>query len=253
MKPVLLIMICLISADGFSQQSNFPNHPSNNKLHSTNDEIQSMMVSCEQKATTPQYSIDCNFHQTSISYKQDRDEIENDLNEIFSQLNNPFTNYAEQLCNEVNAADLELIVTETKKEIHEKTKAMCNVSSNDEAEKKIKELFRIIKSADSETCVVNTGYKWTETFVYKNNSDIEGYWVSNPTPSTECGIMNISTLKPDKKFPMLWNYESQRIVTNKDGELSTGVSCSLFEDRKIILSWKSNTFESNCKRIEFSP
>ncbi len=252
MKLLLIILLSLAFNVAFSQSINFPSFPNSTQLHSTNQDIQSILITCDPTKSVADISLTCTFSQTSLVKKLDKKEIDENVNRLVSFLEKPYTKYTTEFCAEAKIADPEQLDTYIKKTINEKTKAMCNVSSEKEAKSKLMDMYKSIFISESETCVIKTSHEWDEIFVFKNNDVQNGYWVSTPTPDSECGIMNISTLKPDNEYPKFWNYESQRIITNKAGTIQ-GVSCELFEDRKTVFSWMHKTFESECKRIEFSP
>ncbi len=234
----------------FAQEMTFPNYPVTTLLHSTNDEIHGLNVECEQISSGSNFKIGCKFAQTMISAKQNKDSIDNEINEMANSAEVTFIEFANGVCSQTKSAQKNDLSNDELK-VLQKSKELCNVSTEEDAKEKAVSLLRYIKTEESKICVVKTGYQWQESFTYKSTNDGLGYWVSEPTPSGTCGIMNISTLKQNPGYDFLWLYESQRIITNKEAKYSDSVSCSMFDERKVTFSWKSKSHILKCEKIEF--
>jgi hypothetical protein len=86
--------------------------------------------------------------------------------------------------------------------------------------------------------------RYTQQFVQVS----EGLWVVESTPSGECGIINTSRFTADPKYPMLWNYEASKIITNKSG--GEIIPCSGLDERPQPYFWNQGPVLKNCTYLD---
>ena len=69
-------------------------------------------------------------------------------------------------------------------------------------------------------------------------------------PSGDCGIVLVSTLKQHADYPIFWNYESQKIITNKAGD-GILLSCAELDEERTLHTWRNVEHEVDCDVFTF--
>lgn len=90
--------------------------------------------------------------------------------------------------------------------------------------------------------------RYEQTFVQVN----ENLWVVESSPSGDCGIVNISSFYlpfPDRAAT-LWNYRSQKTITNKTGKANGVMECSLLDETMTEYRWDSPAVQADCMFLD---
>tara|TARA_R110000822_G_scaffold110054_2_gene240054 strand:+ start:25 stop:861 length:837 start_codon:yes stop_codon:yes gene_type:complete len=119
---------------------------------------------------------------------------------------------------------------------------MCREPNLQNAEKLNDIYFR----KKSKTCKV-----WTHQFSRQFNADGDGRWVSNHGPVGQCGEVHISVLKQDEEFSLGWNYQTQKIVTNKNAKPEHVWACGDRDESIKTYKWRSTENYVGCEYLKF--
>ena len=119
----------------------------------------------------------------------------------------------------------------------------CDIKTSPAAKEIVLRLTKLDIEREAAKCKVwpNT---WNERFEYQPSQD-GGYWVARNGPSGECGVVLVSTLKQHDDYSILWNYESQKIITNKVGD-GFLLSCAVLDEESTLHTWQSVEHEIEC-------
>lgn len=108
-------------------------------------------------------------------------------------------------------------------------------------------VFRALHNMSRTTCqpFVN---KYDQTFVKVN----DGLWVVESSPSSDCGIVNLSSFYlPNPEFgTTLWNYRAQKTVTNKTGKANGVLDCTLLDETPQEYQWNSPAIRADCMFLD---
>ena len=75
-------------------------------------------------------------------------------------------------------------------------------------------------------------------------------WVVESSPTGPCGLIQTSRFTlPDDKYGTLWEYTSQKVITNKTGE-NMGLACSELEEVPVLYTWKLGSKRIGCEFID---
>ena len=197
--------------------------------------------------------IRCNFVQIHINKKISPNELQKknkqDLSAALVELDKEGyqKRINEGMCSllaseELSAGELSREVVEFKYLLT----SYCPVSSKQQATAFLGELVQNSNNTAAKTCNIFLN-KWTHDFEYQFSGN---QWVSTSQPNGSCGIIHVSTLRPEKEYSSLWNYTTQKIVTNKSGE-SIGLNCSEWDESIQEYSWKYQPKELSCDFIKY--
>lgn len=90
--------------------------------------------------------------------------------------------------------------------------------------------------------------RYEQTFVQVS----ESLWVVESSPTGDCGIVNISSFylpRPDLAST-LWNYRSQKTITNKTGKANGIMECSLLDETPSEYRWDGPAVQADCMFID---
>lgn len=107
-------------------------------------------------------------------------------------------------------------------------------------------LMRFAHDRSSKTCrpFIN---QFSQTFVQVS----EAMWVAESSPTGPCGILQASRFTlPDNGLQFLWEYTSQKIVTNPAGSVAEGFACSELDQSTILYTWNSGPQRIDCEFID---
>lgn len=107
-------------------------------------------------------------------------------------------------------------------------------------------LVRLSHDRATQTCTAFIN-QYSNTFVKVS----ETLWVAESSPSGACGIVQTSRFSlPENGLGLLWEYTSQKVITNKAGTSEAGVACSLFEETPVLYTWNSGPQRIDCVYID---
>ncbi|MEQ9209155.1 MAG: hypothetical protein RLN96_04830 [Pseudomonadales bacterium] len=92
---------------------------------------------------------------------------------------------------------------------------------------------------------------WTNKFSHEFKADGDGRWVSNLGPSGQCGVVHVSVLERDPDYRNFWNYETRKIVTNKQGTSDFLLKCEDLDEEVQKFTWKGDTTYLGCDYVKF--
>ncbi len=126
---------------------------------------------------------------------------------------------------------------------------LCSTKDRDQGVEELIDAIRLMLELQTKTCKVWTNI-WEQTFEYQPGA---GNWVAQSGPEGDCGITLESTFTPDPERALLWNLETAKIVTHKEGKALDLLACSTFEDRTDLYVWNSHGKDINCEVVTFGP
>lgn len=224
---------------------------------------------CNPLSTYPP-TVECDFVQVLFSKKSSPEKIEDELLRVEQFLEGLANGGAEALCKQIapmrafynGQTDFEIpedwdaddfsesierfkkmhpmAIEDTKKSI-DAMQSVCEQPSRENIEK----LIRIEHEKDVRTCksFVN---KYSQIYVKVS----DGIWVVKSEPTGSCGVVNTSKFIADKKYGVLWEHETSKIILNKDGSLFEGMDCSNLDESKTLYSWKGAPHFLRCDYIQ---
>ncbi len=104
------------------------------------------------------------------------------------------------------------------------------------------------QETELKSCLVWSN-QFTQSFEF---NPVTGIWSSNEGPKGTCGVIYVSTFSQHADYKSLWNYTTQKIVTNRDGDGNALLSCSHLDERKFEYRYNSKKHYLNCQIVEFS-
>lgn len=117
---------------------------------------------------------------------------------------------------------------------------------NERTAETLEAFFRFTNEQQSKTCRPFFN-EYNQTFVQVS----EQMWVAESSPFGPCGIVQASRFSlPESGLGVLWEYTSQKIITNPTGEVSVGMSCSGLDQSAILYTWKSGPQRIDCEFID---
>lgn len=257
----LLILALLGVAGAASAESRFPDYPVTAFVMPENKDRSHITIECSpEKEFPPQ--IRCNFRQTHILYDKHKEglaeSIAKEKKAVIAELNKASElKKLDALCKELGApkakeAQAKKIATartEYEKQISIKAgeawAQACAKGTKEAYATALLALTEMQQTQATETCVISS-HDWSETFSYKITHG-ESYWVATGEPAGECGAVNVSTLKGGK---FLWDYESQRIITNQSGEAFL-LKCKDLDQGVKRFTWQRESVGMDCRFIKF--
>jgi hypothetical protein len=124
--------------------------------------------------------------------------------------------------------------------------AVLDATCTDRTSETIEALLRFLHEREAITCRPTIN-KFNQTFVEIS----EGLWVVESSPTGACGIIQTSRFKlPEGAPASLWEYTSQKVITNKAGVIAGGLHCSMLDETPILYTWKSGSQRINCMYID---
>ncbi len=248
--------IAILNFSLVAKSADFPNYPNNAQAYMQDGDRSFIQISCD-----PDYKhgnrIDCKFIQNNVSYETDPEEYEAELKKSLENINKPefekeLLGEPKKLCQQKDKderkANITKMIQANPASETRMRKWMALIDQTCEAKNlaDVKTAFIAISKLrveqDTKTCKVWLN-DWEESFEYKRSST-GGYWLSTAEPHGECGVINISTLKSDPDFSFGWNYESRRVVTDKEAE--SLIPCNDIEERKVTYKWLSVEQDTHC-------
>ncbi|MEQ9487634.1 MAG: hypothetical protein RIM72_01435 [Alphaproteobacteria bacterium] len=119
---------------------------------------------------------------------------------------------------------------------------MCKKPSHTTASK----IVDLVADIESRTCKI-----WSNTYSHQFKKNAQGQWVSTEGPNGQCGVVYVSVLEQDSEYPLLWNYWTRKIVTNKDGGSELLIQCKDLDEDVQTYSWKNDENFFGCDYIKF--
>lgn len=77
-------------------------------------------------------------------------------------------------------------------------------------------------------------------------------WTSNQGPTGPCGTIVVASFEKAGEGFSLWNYVTQKLITNPRAEAWPGLSCSKLDQAQYRYEWMSRTWYMRCDYVEFS-
>ena len=250
-----------LTADLFAVD--YPAYPTAILLYDDSGARNALEIDCE--PDIEQGVIKCAFYQMSVSYKLDHKDHDAAVQKEIKRIHEESKGSSEEIFKTVN--ELCQLAVQSKEKFDEHIQnasagshkaylesmygvmnRFCNVKTLKEAQDVFIELTKISKAWETQTCKVWPNV-WSETFSYKSTYD-GSYWLASTEPSGPCGVINVSTLRKDKKDKYFWQYESKRIITNNEGKMLLS-SCSVLEERTVLYTWRPKEHDVDCKVIKF--
>ena len=261
MKKILSTGILFLATQA-PLAAGFPDAPSNRFLNDGSGAKNAISMSC--KRDYQGEKLNCDFIQMTVSYELDPKDFDKTIAEEIQKINTDDSALGKDPIKEVKKFCFSSRKDKNKisdyfremskgprKEYAEKMLSIsdgaCTANSISDVRKIAIKLSTLAKKWETMTCKVRSN-SWSETFVHHNTADAQ-YWVTKSEPQGDCGVINVSTLKKDGAY--FWNYESKRIVTNKEGKTAL-LSCNEFEDRTVKYTWNQKEHDVNCKVIKFT-
>ncbi len=244
-----------------AMSADFPNYPNVAQVYLQEGDRSFIQISCDPDLRKGN-RIDCSLIQTNVSYKVNPDEYEAKLKESLENINTPefekeLLGEPKKLCQQKDKAERKANITkiiqanpasETRmRRWMALLDQMCEAKNLADVKTAFIAISKLRVEQDTKTCKVWLN-DWEESFEYKRSST-GGYWLSTAEPHGECGVINISTLKSDPDFSFGWNYESRRVVTDKEAE--SLIPCNDIEERKVTYKWLSVEHDMHCEVITF--
>ena len=243
--------------------ADFPNYPNITQVYMQDGDRSYLQISCDPDLRKGN-QIDCSFIQTNVSYEVKPEEYEAKLKESLEYLDTP--EFEKEALDKSKKG-----LCEPKEKIERKANITKMIQDNPASETRMRKWTDVIDQmceaknlADAKTAYiamsklgVEQGTKtckvwlndWEESFEYKSSST-GGYWLSTSEPHGFCEVINISTLKNDPDTDSLWNYESRRIVTDKEAD-GILIPCKDVEEPKFVYQWLSVEHDMHCEIIKF--
>jgi len=109
------------------------------------------------------------------------------------------------------------------------------------------EMVRAEHEQQTRTCLVHAK-PFTQTFKHLAGTNT---WVSNEGPDGPCGTVVIARLQKDDPKYSLWTYITRKTITNPNGELPLGGSCSQLDQTEYVYDWKSEDKFTKCDYVKF--
>lgn len=105
------------------------------------------------------------------------------------------------------------------------------------------EFFRVGHERALQTCSPFFN-KFSQSFVKVS----EELWVVESAPSGGCGIINTSRFTTDAENSKygLWSYYASKIITNKVGKATSGISCEIFDESINEYKWNADSNRVDC-------
>ena len=124
-----------------------------------------------------------------------------------------------------------------------KLQAFCSSQTPETAEG----MLRAFHEMSRTTCTPFVN-RYDQTFVKVN----ENLWVVESSPTGDCGIVNISSfyLPFPERAATLWNYRSQKTITNKSGTAYGVMECSLLDETETEYRWDSPAVQADCMYLD---
>ena len=231
--------------------SEFPRYPEGAMLASKGDSATGLRVEC--KLNEESLTLLCDFLQMTVSYELDPDDLKKtiakDIQEIEEISGDEAVKEVKSFCLAGEDLSEAIVETETQRKLLDAMMDACHVKSADEARKAYKNMVTLIRETEATTCKIWPN-KWQEQYHLEVPAIGENYWLSDVNPSGDCGVMLASTLKQYKDYSTLWQYDSRRIVTNKDGAGSL-IPCSDIGETSWSYGWRKKQYTKNCTSIKF--
>jgi len=239
--------------------------PTSGLVHNTK-EMSSLSYSCTQNGV----EINCEFSQSSVRKQAAPD----DFPALQDKWINDFDkNGPDKLIDESTCKTSQLLLDvfegktkAPKKDLFEKMSSFQRKDMGDMSKatvafcnKKTKENFIKLMQIDYEknmrTCRVSSTH-WIDTFKQVKDFDSGNYsWVVKSTPEGPCGTVQLSRFVPEKLEDskiIMWKFIAKKIVTNPQGSLFPGFSCSDLDQKEYLYDWRSQHLAPGCEYIEFS-
>jgi hypothetical protein len=108
--------------------------------------------------------------------------------------------------------------------------------------KSIRDYLWYTLEKQTKTCRIWT-QSWKETFT----KQLENKWVSTEGPGGICGVVEVSSL--EAKDSLVWSYETQKVVTNKDVNDVNSPICLKLNETKVRYGWDNKFVDRSCEFI----
>jgi len=264
LKLLVCYIVAMFSTTAFAQD-----YPTTGIVYNTSEE-NALIYDCKKAG---EESIECHFTQTRMRKKltdkefaktleDARDDFKKnglDTKEI-GQSCNSITKLLDAVSGKTKDKESKKILANSMKESKFEVKEYTNVLETGAKAcktRKIEDFMKFIEASndmDRRTCVASS-YTYQQNFQlvqdYKRGPKV---WAAKGAPSGPCGIIQASRFVPDKNGGSMfthWKYVSQKIITNKDGNLFPGAACKDFDEKQYIFDWKSKKYRFVCDYIEF--
>ena len=251
MKQISLAVFFIFSSSTLTA-TEWPDYPSEVILSNKGDQVAGMHIDCQ--LGQDEASLSCDFMQMSVSYDLDPEDLQakiaEDAQEIDALSNDEALKLAKDTCPTAEKEAGGGEDTESQRKLLGLVQRMCMVETANKARSLLKDIMAFTRELGTKTCVVWPN-KWQQTFRLQVTAVGEDYWLSDVTPTGECGVILASTMKRHKDYSTLWEYDSKRIVTNKPGGVGSLIPCGEVEEPASSYGWRQKNFKRHCKTIEF--
>lgn len=98
---------------------------------------------------------------------------------------------------------------------------------------------------------------YRQTFRFLGSGSTLGSWVVESTPQGPCGTVQLDRFEAEdvgtgSKKIRFWKYIARKAITNPNGQLALGGSCSGFDENSYAYDWRAKTHQQTCDYVEFS-
>jgi len=258
----ITITILALACLAFIANAEFPKYPNVAQVYLQAGDRSFIQIRCDLGSGKGNRII-CSFIQTNVSYKVKPEEYETKLKESLENINTPefekeLLGEPKKLCQQKDKAErkahmTKLIQTNPASETRMRKwmallDQMCETKDLADIKTNFIAITKYSLEQDTKTCKVWLN-DWEESFEYKPSST-GGYWLSTSEPNESCGVINISTLKTDPDSDFLWNYESKRIVTDKEAA-GILIPCKDLEEPRFTYEWRPVEHDMQCELVTF--
>lgn len=233
----------------------FPEYPTLTWVYGKTGNMTAIRVDCT-PVTRPQ-SIDCQLLQMRMRYKLNAEKFEDKYAETIAEFENMSDEETmtafDKRCGWLTAENLQKMRDAAKTGRQQKLVSAyqelitpdCESANPEQVREAYRKYHRISLETDLRICQI-IPFLWTETFELQRTTD-SNYWIARSDPSGDCGVIVVSTFKKSEGF---WEYETQEIVTNKEGSTPYW-ACSDLEETPTKFDWKITEHEVDCEVIKF--
>jgi hypothetical protein len=257
-----LIFAAICGVVGTAFAADFPSYPTASLVHGEKGNRSGIYIDCEPNFQAATQVINCTFFQMRLAFSASAAEMESQIKEQIDEASamadDELMEGAQELCNvyrenrvEVDKAFGEFQTQASKDYADETISAMidsCDIVTPVAARELTLRMTKLNLERAAATCKV-WPHTWHEQFEYQQSED-GGYWVARDGPNGECGVILVSTLKHHEDYSIFWNHESQKIITNIEGD-GLLLSCAELDEERVLHTWKGVEQEVRCDVFQF--
>ena len=230
-------------------------HPTSGYLYSSK-ENNSMTYDCK---LLENKELECEFIQTSVRRQSTKDAPQKEIKRAFKEKNLITSEFCKQMSlsldylegkkkipNKKGLENFANMTDDHKKDMSKMLYKIKNVCQNYTMEN-FNEMLKTLKDRDQKTCLVNSN-KFTQKFIMTSKDT----WSIVPEYTGSCQIMRLDRFEKIKSDNYgFWNYVSQKVVTNKNSNKDSFLSCKDLDENEYFYSWKPREIYFRCEYIKF--